>query len=171
MHAGYTVRVPYALLAAACAIGFPSVVEGWRLAPSWLGWTAFALLAIYVVAAIGGTGATLGAQRAGAYRDLVYLADLALGIATVGLILGLWRDRARERLLTALHKLLPDVPESQANFVWLPLGDASAAFGAVCEEHRVIVRVFQGDGVRVTVGTPEENDAFLTAAEAALSSR
>ncbi len=76
----------------------------------------------------------------------------------------------RERLLTAIHKLLPEVPESQANFIWLPLGDASAAFGARCEEHGVIVRVFQGDGVRMTVGTPEENDAFLAAAEAAVSS-
>jgi histidinol-phosphate aminotransferase len=74
----------------------------------------------------------------------------------------------RERLLVALRKLVPDVPESQANFVWLPLGDASTAFGAACEERRIIVRVFGGDGVRVTVGTPEENDAFLAAAEAAL---
>jgi histidinol-phosphate aminotransferase len=74
----------------------------------------------------------------------------------------------RERLSTALRKVTPDVPESQGNFVWLPLGDRSAAFGAACEAQRVIVRVFQGDGVRVTVGTPEENDAFLAAAEPAL---
>ena len=32
----------------------------------------------------------------------------------------------------------------------------------------MIVRPFQGDGVRVTIGTPEENDAFLAVAEAAL---
>jgi histidinol-phosphate aminotransferase len=32
----------------------------------------------------------------------------------------------------------------------------------------VIVRPFQPDGVRVTIGTPEENDAFLAAAETAL---
>ncbi len=76
--------------------------------------------------------------------------------------------RERERVTTSLRKLLPDVPESQANFVWLPLGDRAAAFGAACEQRGVIVRPFQGDGVRVTVGTPEENDAFLAAAEAAL---
>jgi histidinol-phosphate aminotransferase len=29
----------------------------------------------------------------------------------------------------------------------------------------VIVRPFAGDGVRVTIGTPEENDTFLAAAE------
>jgi histidinol-phosphate aminotransferase len=33
----------------------------------------------------------------------------------------------------------------------------------------VIVRAFQGEGVRVTIGTPDENDAFLTVAEAALA--
>ena len=74
----------------------------------------------------------------------------------------------RERVTEALRKLLPDVPSSQSNFVWLPLGDQAAAFGAACEKRGVIVRPFQGDGVRVTIGTPEENDAFLAAAEAAL---
>jgi histidinol-phosphate aminotransferase len=74
----------------------------------------------------------------------------------------------RERLLPALRKLCAEVPESQANFVWLPLGDRSLEFAAACERAGVIVRPFAGDGVRVTVGTPEENDQFLSAAEAAL---
>src|SRR3954447_3861177 len=74
----------------------------------------------------------------------------------------------RDRVTEALRKLSVDVPASQANFVWLPLGDRTAAFGAACESRGVIVRAFQPDGVRVTVGTPEENDAFLAAAEAAL---
>jgi histidinol-phosphate aminotransferase len=74
----------------------------------------------------------------------------------------------RERVTEALRKLGVEVPTSQANFVWLPLGDQSARFGQVCESRGVIVRPFQPDGVRVTIGTPEENDAFLAAAEAAL---
>jgi len=74
----------------------------------------------------------------------------------------------RERVTAAVREYLPNVPTSQANFVWLPLGDASAAFGASCEAERVIVRPFQGDGVRVTIGTPEENDAFLAAMGKAL---
>jgi histidinol-phosphate aminotransferase len=76
--------------------------------------------------------------------------------------------KERERLLGAVRELTTDVPESQANFVWLPLGDKAAAFGQACEEHKVIVRPFAGDGVRVTVGTPEENDAFVAAATKAL---
>jgi histidinol-phosphate aminotransferase len=74
----------------------------------------------------------------------------------------------RERVHGAVQQYLPGTPASQANFVWLPLGDDSAAFAAACEAERVIVRPFQGDGVRVTIGTPEENDAFLAAMGKAL---
>jgi histidinol-phosphate aminotransferase len=74
----------------------------------------------------------------------------------------------RDRLGEAVRKLGIDVPDSQANFIWLPLGERSAGFGAACESRGVIVRPFPGDGVRVTVGTPAEDDAFLAAAEAAL---
>ncbi|GAB3149154.1 histidinol-phosphate transaminase [Micromonospora sonneratiae] len=74
----------------------------------------------------------------------------------------------RARLTEAIRKLVPDVPESQANFVWLPLGDRAVEFAKACEARGVIVRPFAGDGVRVTVGTPAENDAFLAVAETAL---
>jgi histidinol-phosphate aminotransferase len=74
----------------------------------------------------------------------------------------------RERVQAAIQKLMPEVPDTQSNFVWLPLRDRANEFAAACERQRVIVRPFQGDGVRVTIGTPEENDAFLAAAEEAL---
>ena len=69
----------------------------------------------------------------------------------------------RDRVETAVRKVVPDVPETQSNFVWLPLGERAAAFGQACEARGVIVRAFPGDGVRVTIGTPDENDAFLAA--------
>jgi histidinol-phosphate aminotransferase len=75
----------------------------------------------------------------------------------------------RDRLLTAIRKFVPDVPDTQANFVWLPLGERSVDFAKVCESRGVIVRPFAGEGVRVTVGTPEENDTFVSTAELALS--
>jgi histidinol-phosphate aminotransferase len=56
------------------------------------------------------------------------------------------------------------VPDTQSNFVWLALGDAAAPFAAHCMDHKVVVRPFAGDGVRVTVSHSEENDAFLAAA-------
>jgi len=71
----------------------------------------------------------------------------------------------RERVESSLRAWWPEVPPTQANFVWLPLADRATEFAAACEAAGVIVRAFAGDGVRVTVGTPEENDIFLTAAE------
>jgi len=71
----------------------------------------------------------------------------------------------RQRVQDALRALRVDVPTTEANFVWLPLGDGAAAFGAGCEQRGIIVRPFAGDGVRVTIGTPAENDLFLAIAE------
>ncbi|MBQ1072380.1 histidinol-phosphate transaminase [Micromonospora sp. C31] len=75
----------------------------------------------------------------------------------------------RDRVTETLRKLVGDVPASQANFVWLPLRDRAVDFAKACEARGVIVRPFAGDGVRVTIGTPAENDVFLAAAEAALA--
>jgi histidinol-phosphate aminotransferase len=74
----------------------------------------------------------------------------------------------RERVTAALRERMPEIPASQANFVWLPLGDRALEFASACESRGVIVRPFAGDGVRVTIGTPEENDAFLAVAATAL---
>ncbi|GAA0445777.1 histidinol-phosphate transaminase [Streptomyces stramineus] len=57
------------------------------------------------------------------------------------------------------------VPGSQANFVWLRLGERTLDFAGVCERAGVIVRPFPGEGVRVTIGEREANDLFLEAAE------
>ena len=56
------------------------------------------------------------------------------------------------------------MPPTQSNFVWLALGDRSTPFAVHCLQHKVVVRPFHPDGVRVTISTPEENDAFLAAA-------
>lgn len=72
------------------------------------------------------------------------------------------RTRVRDTLLGLGH----DVPDSQANFVWLPLGEAASEFDARCREHLVVTRCFAGDGVRVTIGDTDENDRFLEAAHA-----
>ena len=72
------------------------------------------------------------------------------------------RDRIRAELLAVGYA----VPDTQANFVWLPLGERSSAFNEHCAAHKLVVRPFAGDGVRVTIGDPAENDAFLTAARA-----
>lgn len=71
----------------------------------------------------------------------------------------------RARVTDRLRELGFRVPDSQANFVWLDLGDDAADFGAYCADNGVIVRPFAGDGVRVTVTERGENDAFLKVAQ------
>ncbi|MGI9084209.1 MAG: histidinol-phosphate transaminase [Aeromicrobium sp.] len=68
----------------------------------------------------------------------------------------------RVRVLAALRDQGWDVPDSQANFVWLPLGDDALDFAAACAP--VSVRPFPGDGVRVSIGEPAVNDRFLAVA-------
>jgi len=70
----------------------------------------------------------------------------------------------RARVLTALRVGGWDVPDSQANFVWLPAGDHSEDLAAACAAVGVAVRAFPGEGVRVTVAEPEANALWLEAA-------
>ena len=75
-------------------------------------------------------------------------------------------SRARDRLIERLRRTGLEVPTSEANFVWLPLGDRSDAFARQLAETGVSVRCFRHEGVRITVGTPEANDLVVDAAEA-----
>lgn len=69
----------------------------------------------------------------------------------------------RERVLAGVRSLGWDAPEADGNFVWLPAGadtaDVVATLGALPTP--ILVRPFAGEGVRITIGTPEENDALL----------
>ncbi|QLY31230.1 histidinol-phosphate transaminase [Nocardia huaxiensis] len=67
----------------------------------------------------------------------------------------------RDRMAAALRAAGYRVTDSHANFVWLPLGEQSAAFGAASAEAGVLVRPYGTDGVRITAGDPHENDLFL----------
>jgi histidinol-phosphate aminotransferase len=70
----------------------------------------------------------------------------------------------RERVHRELVAMGYDVPPSQANFVWFPLGERTVQWAAGCEQDGVIVRAFAGSGVRVTISNAQENDRFLAAA-------
>ncbi|MGV9941765.1 histidinol-phosphate transaminase [Streptomyces sp. NPDC003401] len=72
----------------------------------------------------------------------------------------------RNRVVEGLRAQGWTVPETQANFVWLRLGEHTDAFAAACEQAGVVIRPFVGEGVRVTIGETEANDIFLKAAEA-----
>lgn len=71
----------------------------------------------------------------------------------------------RARVVTALREQGWRIPLTEANFVWLDLGDAAEEFARECAKYGLIVRSFGGDGCRVTVGEAEANDAFVRVAE------
>jgi histidinol-phosphate aminotransferase len=83
---------------------------------------------------------------------------------------GLLRERVealvaeRRRVVQALRRAGWQPVEGEGNFIWLRLGEASRAFADRCARGGVLVRPYPGDGVRVTIGLPAENDRFLAVA-------
>ena len=67
----------------------------------------------------------------------------------------------RARVAAALRDAGFELPPTQANFVWLPLGPRTLDFVKQAADARIVVRPYGTDGVRVTIGAPEENDALL----------
>ena len=72
----------------------------------------------------------------------------------------------RGRVVEALHEAGWELSESQANFVWFPLGDRTPDFVAACAQVGLSVRPYGTDGVRVTIGEPEANDRLIEVAAA-----
>ena len=70
----------------------------------------------------------------------------------------------RTRVLDALRAQGWDLPVSEANFVWFPLGERTMECAAQARAAGVLVRPFAGDGLRVSIGEVEANDAFVTIA-------
>lgn len=67
----------------------------------------------------------------------------------------------RDRVVHALTNAGWELPDAQANFVYLPIGAETVAISQDLERKGVVVRPFPEVGIRVTIGTPEENDRFL----------
>ncbi len=67
----------------------------------------------------------------------------------------------RARVSAGLRDAGFALPPTQANFVWLPLGPRTTDFVKQAANARIVVRPCGTDGVRVTIGAPEENDALL----------
>lgn len=68
----------------------------------------------------------------------------------------------RRRILAALRQAGWDVPDSQANFVWLRAGnELRDALVDAFDRSDVLVRAYAGDGVRITLADPATNDRVL----------
>ena len=67
----------------------------------------------------------------------------------------------RDRVVASLRSDGWDLPDAHANFVYLPLGSRTDVVFPEMERRGVVVRPFPGVGMRVTIGTPAQNDRFL----------
>jgi len=70
----------------------------------------------------------------------------------------------RERVVAALRGQGWPVPQTEANFVWLPLGDHTLDFAAAADEAGLVVRPFAGEGARCTVAEPAASDLLVEVA-------
>lgn len=67
----------------------------------------------------------------------------------------------RERVAAGLKALGWKIPDTQGNFVWLPLGARAQEFADFAGQQALSVRAFAGEGVRVSIGEVEANTRFL----------
>lgn len=72
----------------------------------------------------------------------------------------------RDRVVATLRQRGWRVPDAQGNFYWLGVGEQTAALAEHCKDAGILVRPFAGEGVRVSVGTAQDNDRVLAALEA-----
>jgi histidinol-phosphate aminotransferase len=103
---------------------------------------------------------------------------LPFGVSQVAQAAAIASLRAEQELLERVEALVAerirvvgelraagwDVPETHANFVWMPLGEQTVAFAEAVQAEGVSVRPFPGEGARVTIGEREANDLFLKVA-------
>lgn len=97
------------------------------------------------------------AQRA-ALASLAAVDEMRVRVAMV------IEERARVR--DALRTRGWTTPDSQGNFVWLPVGDVASDLGVALERHGVVARPFPDVGVRITISDRAGNDRFLAALDA-----
>lgn len=85
---GFTLTPSYGLSAVAVVVGFPSVLRGALRVPRPVLLAALSVLGIYAAGAIIGSDVGLSSQVGRShFRDVVYVVDIALGLAVVALLI------------------------------------------------------------------------------------
>ena len=70
----------------------------------------------------------------------------------------------RERVCAALQQQGWQLPQTQANFVWFPAGEATPELASAFDQAGLVVRPYGVDGVRVTIAEPAANDQLIEVA-------
>lgn len=145
--------------------------KAWGLAAARLGYLIATPEIAAAVAKVLTTYSTSGLAQAAGLAALAQEAESARRVAII--------IKERDRVVAGLRKFVPRIPDSQGNFCWLPVGEQAAEIAAAFETNGIIVRGFSPDssemashgGVRISIGSPEENDALLTASETVFARR
>ena len=69
----------------------------------------------------------------------------------------------RARMTEELRRLGWPVLDSLGNFVWIRTGERTPEIDTALREAAVIARAYGTDGIRISIGSPEMNDRFLSA--------
>ncbi len=111
--------------------------------------------------------------------DKVRLAFSVSNLSQVGMLAAITHEDAamekvatlldeRQRCVDALSAAGVAMPPTHSNFIFIPTGDATSDIALAMEKDGIVTRPFPGIGLRVTIGTPEENDRWI---ESFLSAR
>jgi histidinol-phosphate aminotransferase len=133
------------------AYGLASLRVGYAIArPDVIG----ALRKVRVPFEVNGLAQVAALASLGAYDEMRARVDEVIG--------------ERMRLFGELEGLqLPVVP-SEANFLWLDLPEDAAVLGDYAERAGVVLRPFPGVGIRITIGSPAENDRLIKVVRSAI---
>ena len=104
---------------------------------------------------------------------------MPFGVSTLAQVAAIASLAAEDELLERVRRIVSErgrstrpravglqPAETEANFVWLRLGDRAVDFAAGCDSVGLSVRPFPGEGVRITIGEPEANTRLLEFATA-----
>ena len=123
---------------------------------------AYGLAGLRVGYALGHPGIIAGAQ---AVKTPFVVSDLAQRAALVSLdaeeqLLDRVADLVEERtrVTAELAAVGIDIPPTEANFFWLPLGPRTGDFVELANRSGIMVRAFAGEGVRISIGEVEANN-------------
>lgn len=72
-----------------------------------------------------------------------------------------WIRAERDRVADALRDQGWELPTSQGNFLYFPLGERSAEFAVFAEQRGLVLRAYGTDGVRATIAEQEASDLLI----------
>jgi histidinol-phosphate aminotransferase len=119
----------------------------------------YALGPAYVLDAVRSTAIPLSVTAQGQAAAIASLEHESELLERVARIVEL-RDRVRSALVDQGW----DVPAAQGNFVWLPTGEHTAHAAEAFAAAGIVVRAFDPEGIRISIGEPEAVDRLLDTA-------